>query len=337
MFMYLAFWSSHWPLHVDQEYIDRYDGVYDKGWDEIRKERFELQKEMGIIPESLELPPRLDKVVPWDDLTPEQQEYEAKKMQTYAGMTERMDENIGRLLDHLKEIDEYDNTLIFIFSDNGAESSDPTKKLFSGDNAEEYDKWFEQFDNSLENIGTDSSLVSIGLGWAQVGSTPLYREKIFETEGGTRVPMIVKLPGNSDGFTSNAFSHVQDLGPTVLEYAGVEHPGNFYNDREVHEMNGKSLKSLFDGESDFVYAEDEPMGAELFGNKALYKGDWKILSLLPPIGDGEWKLFNLAEDIRELNDLSSENPELFQEMISDYDDYADRVGVIPPEGLELPR
>ena len=171
---------------------------------------------------------------------------------------------------------------------------------------------------------------------AQVGSTPLYREKGLETEGGTRSAMIVKVPGDSVNFKTNAFSHVVDITPTILDYANVKHPGNFYDGREVHSMSGKSLKPLFEGKTDRIYAEDEPVGAELFGNRALYKGDWKALLLLPPFGDGEWKLFNLAKDVRELHDLSSENPELLEELIGDYNDYAKRVGVIPPEGLLLP-
>lgn len=337
MYMYLAFWESHWPLQTPQEFIDRYDGVYDKGWDEIRKERFELQQELGIIPGDLELPPLWDKVQPWDELTPEEQAIQAKKMQVYAGMTESMDENIGRIIQHLKDVGEYDNTLMFIFSDNGAESSDISKKVASGDDEDKYDEWYSQFDNSLENIGSESSLVSLGIGWAQVGSTPLYREKGFETEGGTLTQMIVKVPGETMNFKNNAFAHVQDITPTVLDYADVEHPGTFYQDREVHTMNGKSLKPLFEGDTDRIYAEDEPVGMELFGNRALYKGDWKALQLAPPFGDGEWKLYNLSEDVRELIDLSSENPELLEELIMDYDDYSERVGVIPPEGLEIPR
>jgi len=337
MFMYLPFWTSHFPLHAPDEYIQKYDGVYDKGWDEIRKERFETQKELGLIPQELELPPRLDAVPSWEELTPEEQKFEAKKMQVFAGMTDVMDYNIGRVIDYLKEIEEYENTLIFIFSDNGAESTDILNKAFHTDDEELYQEWMTQFDNSLENIGNETSNISLGLGWAQVGSTPLHREKGYLTEGGTRVPMIVKLPGDSVSLKTNAFSTVMDITPTILDYANVEHPGNFYDGREVHTMDGKSLKPLFESETARIYAEDEPIGMELFGNQALFKGDWKALLLVPPFGDTEWRLYNLNEDVRELNDLSSEYPELLEEMIMDYDDYAERVGVIPPEGLEVPR
>ena len=338
IFMYLPFWTSHWPLHAPDEYIKKYEGVYDKGWDEIRKERFETQKELGLIPQELELPTRLESVSSWGELTPEQQKFEAKKMQIYAAMTDVTDVNIGRVIDHLKDIGEYDNTLIFIFSDNGAESTDILHKVSHGDDEELYQEWLANYDNSLENIGAESSNISLGLGWAQVGSTPLFREKGFLTEGGTRVPMIVKLPGDSVSLKTNAFSTVMDITPTILDYANVEHPGNFYDGRDVHTMSGKSLKPLFEGETDRIYAEDEPIGMELFGNQSLYKGDWKALLLTTsPFKEIEWRLYNLNEDIRELNDLSSEYPEILEEMIKDYDDYAERVGVITPEGLEIPR
>ena len=338
IFMYLPFWTSHWPLHAPDEYIKKYEGVYDKGWDEIRKERFETQKELGLIPQELELPTRLESVSSWGELTPEQQKFEAKKMQIYAAMTDVTDVNIGRVIDHLKDIGEYDNTLIFIFSDNGAESTDILHKVSHGDDEELYQEWLANYDNSLENIGAESSNISLGLGWAQVGSTPLFREKGFLTEGGTRVPMIVKLPGDSVSLKTNAFSTVMDITPTILDYANVEHPGNFYDGRDVHTMSGKSLKPLFEGETDRIYAEDEPIGMELFGNQSLYKGDWKALLLTTsPFKEIEWRLYNLNEDVRELNDLSSEYPEILEEMIKDYDDYAERVGVITPEGLEVPR
>lgn len=258
-------------------------------------------------------------------------------MQVYAAMTDITDENIGRLLDHLKEIDEYDNTLIFIFSDNGAESTDVTKKVFHGDDPELYDEFFSAFDNSLESIGTEHSHISLGLGWAQVGSTPLHREKVFLTEGGTKVPMIVKSPDQTKSMDVNAFTTVLDITPTILDYANVEHPGTFYDGREVHPIEGKSLKPLLDGDVDRVYGVDESFSMELFGSKAVFRDNWKALNLASSLGGGQWQLFDLAEDVRELDDVSSEHPEILEKLISDYDEYAERVGVIEPEGLVLPR
>ena len=338
MFMYLAFWESHFPIHAPQEYIDKYEGVYDKGWDEIRKERFELQKELGLISVDMELPARNDHVPAWSELTQEEQAREAKKMQVYAGMTETIDVNIGRTIQHLKDIGEWDDTLLFIFSDNGAESTEIDTVWAPGEDADRYAEWMDtNFDDSIEVIGTENSNASIGPGWAQVGSTPLYREKGYMSEGGIRVPMIVKLPNHDENFKNNAFSHVIDITPTILDYAGVIHPGTFYDGRDVLSMEGKSLKPLFEGESDKIYGDDS-FTVELFGNKAVYKGEWKALQLVPPfVESAEWKLFNMSEDIRELNDLSREYPELLEELIQDYADYAERVGVIETKGLEIPR
>ncbi len=148
--------------------------------------------------------------------------------------------------------------------------------------------------------------------------------------------MIVKLPNNSVNQKSHAFSHVVDITPTILDYSGVEHPGNYYDGKDIESLTGKSLRPLLEGKTDRIYGEDEPFGVELFGNRALYKGDWKILYTMPPAGEGKWQLFNLAQDIRELNDLSNQYPEKLQELINDYNEYAERVGIIPPEGEAIP-
>jgi arylsulfatase len=230
--------------------------------------------------------------------------------------------------------------MIIVFADNGAESSDPTKKVLhsSGDSEMDFEKWLHAtYDNSFENWGNGNSMIGIGLGWAQVGNTPLLREKGYETEGGIRVPMLVKLPGKDQETSSDAFSRVTDVAVTILDYAQVQHPGTTYNDQQIHPIEGKSLRPILDDGAQRVYEEDEPVGAELFGNSALYKGNWKASKHVPPFGDGNWKLYNLADDIAEQNDLSAEYPEMLDQMIKDYDEYAKRVGVIPPIGLEIPR
>jgi len=337
MFMYLSFWNNHWPIQAPQEYIKKYDGVYDIGWDKIREQRFEKQKELGLIPQDMALPPRNSLVPAWDSLNATQQKQEAKKMEIFAAMLDSLDNNLGRVISHLKEIGEYDNTMILVFADNGAEATDPTKPVKHGTDPLEFENWLETtWDNSFENWGNGNSIIGIGPGWAQVGSTPLYREKGFETEGGTRVPMVIKMPYDDEETSTNAFSRVIDVSSTILDYAQVTHPGTTYNGKQVHPIEGKSLRPILESDVQRIYGEDEPVGAELFGNSALYKGDWKALYLVPPFGDGKWKLYNLAEDIGELNDLSEEHPDLLESMIKDYDEYAKRVGVVTPEGLEIP-
>jgi arylsulfatase A-like enzyme len=338
MFMYLSFWNNHWPIQAPQEYIKKYEGKYDAGWDKIREQRFDKQKELGLIPQNMQLSPRNNQVPAWDSLNATQQKQEAKKMEIFAAMLDSLDGNLGRVVSHLKETGEYDNTMIVVFADNGAESSDPTKPIKHGTDPLEYQRWLEtDYDNSFENWGNGNSIIGIGLGWAQVGNTPLLREKGFETEGGTRVPMLVKLPNKNQESSSNAFSRVTDVAITILDYAQVQHPGTTYNGQPIAPVDGKSLRPILEDEAQRVYGDDEAVGAELFGNSALYKGDWKALKLVSPFGDGKWKLYNLAEDVAEQNDLSEKYPERLNEMIKDYDEYAKRVGVIPPIGLEVPR
>ncbi|MGI0008727.1 MAG: arylsulfatase [Nitrosopumilaceae archaeon] len=333
MFMYLSFWNNHMPIQAPQEYIKKYEGMYDAGWDKIREQRFEKQKELGLVSQDMVLPPGNNLIPAWDSLNATQQKQEAKKMEIFAAMLDSLDHNLGRVVTHLKETGEYDNTIIFVFADNGAEASDPTK-VGHGADPKTYHQWLAgTYDNTFSNWGNGNSLLGIGPGWAQVGNTPLLREKGYETEGGTRVPMIVKMTGTNPESSSDAFTQVADVSGTILDYAQVQHPGTTYNGQQIHPIDGKSLRPILEGKAQRIYNENEPVGAELFGNSVLYKGDWKALKLAPPLGDGKWRLYNLKNDIGETTDLSEKNPELLAEMIKDYEDYAKRVGVVPPEGF----
>ena len=336
MFMYLAFWNNHWPIQAPQEYLKKYEGKYDAGWDKIREQRFEKQKELGIIPQDMVLSPRLDLIPAWDSLNSTEQQQEAKKMEIYAAMLDSLDHNLGRVINHLKETGEYDNTMIFVFADNGAEGGDPTKVAGHGADPTTYHEWLHaNYDNTFSNWGNGNSFLGIGLGWAQVGNTPLFREKGYTTEGGTRVPMLIKLPGKNQESTTDAFTRVADVSATILDYAQVQHPGSIYEGKQIHPIEGRSLRPILDETRQTIYGVDEPVGIELFGNSALYKGEWKALFLAPPAGDGIWKLYKISQDIGEQNDLSSENPEKLVELLNDYEEYANRVDVITPEGLDL--
>jgi len=254
---------------------------------------------------------------------------QAKKMEIYAAMADNMDYNVGRLLDYLKKIDEYDNTLIIFFSDNGAARTDyladSLRKRLSD---EGYFTWLETFDNSIDNLGKVNSWVSYAHGWADVGKVPFKFYKGSLSEGGNRVPFIVKLPNVKSESSSDTFTSVLDLVPTLLDYANIEYPTH-YLEHKIHPLIGKSLRPLFEGKSDSVYSDKEYVAFEYDGNKALYKGDYKILRLVSPWGDDKWRLYNLVKDPSELNDMSKQEPELFQEMISLYEKWAKNVGVVP--------
>jgi arylsulfatase len=337
MFMYMAYTATHDPLMAPQEYIQKYDGKYDVGYEKTREQRLEIQKERGFFPEDTPLIPLQLNTPPWDSLNATEKAKESKRMVVFAAMLDLMDENIGRLIDHLKEIDEYDNTLIYLASDNGsfAMRIEDQKGFQSGDDPEKFVEYMQTFDNSIENMGNENSWVSIGAGWAQNGNTPYFGFKLTTAEGGMSVPAIIKYPHQSQAEKIDAFATVRDVAVTALDYANVEHPGTSYDGRDVYPLDGKSLRPLLEGKVDRIHPADEPFATELFGGKAVYLDNWKIQSIIAPYGDSEWGLYDLSVDPTESNDLSAEHPELFEKMKGMYDDYAERVGVIPPVGSSL--
>ncbi len=325
-FLYATFTSPHDPLQVPEEYIQKYLTQYDIGWDLLREQRFKRMKELGLISKDLELSPRWKNVPAWDSLTPEQQKYEAKTMAIYAGMIDNLDYNIGRLIEHLKQIGEYENTVFVFFSDNGAEGANRAE-------LERWQTWFKQdgIDNSYENIGQPNSFITLNKGWTQASSTPFMWYKGRVSEGGIRIPAIFAYSGVIPAESrSDAFGAVFDLMPTLLGYAGVEHPGTSYNGQEIYPMAGRSLEPVLAGKSDRVYSDEEGIAFELFGygNSALFQGDWKIVRLIQPWGDGQWKLYNIRQDPRELTNLSEQYPERLKVMMDLYEQYEQEKGVI---------
>jgi len=326
-FGYLAFTAPHDPLHAPDEWLEKYRGVYDDGYDELRARRLARQKELGLLPEDAVTFPRLPTVPAWDELSDEAKAIEAREMEAYAAMVDNMDFHIGRMLDYLREIGEYDNTLIIFFSDNGANGAEVETYPSSSP------EWVaENFDNSLENIGRRGSFVGVGPSWAQVGMVPFRLFKGTVAEGGIRTPFVAVGPG-IPAARSDAFAHVADIVPTLLELAGAEHPST-YEGREVLPLRGASMLSFMRGERGSVH-ENAVVGAEFVGQKALIQGDWKALFLPQPWGPGEWQLYNLAEDPAELNDLAAQMPEKLEELIGLYDAYESEVGVVPPDMQEL--
>lgn len=341
---YLALTAPHAPLQVPDEWLDRYDGVYDEGYDVLRRERFDRMIEMGLIPDYVEYPERWDFIPAWDELSPEEQAFAIRDMELYAAMIEYMDLKVGDLVEYLKSIDEYEDTVFIYFTDNGADYHDRMGTLGFA--------WTEthpDYDNSLENLGRIYSYDSLHPGWAQVSATPLYGAKGTVAEGGIRGQLIMTYPaGFEGGRRVDGFASVTDMTPTLLDYAGVTHPAEgaetgMYGDREVQNMDGRSMRPMLEGEVEMIYGPDEGIGFEMYGgtNKALYMGDWKILRLgSRPWGAGsmaEWQLFNLAIDPTEQQDLSEIYPERLEMMIAAYEEYEEYVGFVPnrPEPISF--
>lgn len=327
-FAYLAYQAPHGPLAVPGAWRDRYKGRYDKGYDYFRAERLARQKRLGLVAQGVVGFPRLPSIPAWDTLTDEQRRHAARKMELYAAMIEYMDDQIGRLLGHLKKTGKYDNTVIVFMSDNGAAGEDMAELVDKL--APAAHDWFEAtFDNRPENWGRPGSCVEYGPAWAQVSSVPFRQFKGVVAEGGIRVPLIVSGPGvEQRGALTASPLHVMDLVPTFLDLAGIKHPAT-EGESTVAPVQGKSMVPLLEGGRKQIRSDGDATAWELFGNRALRQGDWKILFMSPPAGGtGDWQLFNLKDDPAELHDLSAEHPEKRRRLLKLWDEYVKSNGVI---------
>ena len=313
-FSYLSFMAVHIPVQVPEEYVEKYNGVFDRGWDVMREERLQRAIELGLVPESTTLAGRAYNGQIWGGLDAQQQAYSARTMQVNAGMMEAADFHFGRLLDYLDAKGELDNTLIIVTSDNGPEGG----SLGSG-GAQQLWMAIEGWDQDFDNLGQPGSMAAIGQNWASVSAAPFHLFKFNASEGGTRVPMVASGPGvESLGFV-NGRSQVADIAPTILEAAGVEFSADqFY---------GRSLMPVLSGAATEIYGERDSFGFEVSGTAALYRGNWKLTKTPEPYGDGEWHLYDLAVDSGETTDLGQARPELLREMLMEYDSYGDKVGL----------
>jgi arylsulfatase A-like enzyme len=326
-FAYMAYTAPHDPLHAPKEYIEKYNEIYDQGWDHLREKRFESLKNLGIYPKDTKPFPRLSSVKPWDELSDQDKREAARDMEVYAAMIDYLDEQVNRIFNYLKEAGEYDNTMIIFMSDNGANGHAPTTY------PEQTEVFLNSFDNSLENRGLPGSFVDPGPGWSQASMAPSRMYKVFTSEGGIKAPLLVKLPGkmSNAGTMNHSFFHIRDLMPTILDVAQVD-PKLEINGRKVMPMQGQSVLAMINGSADTPYAGADEVGYELFGLKAYFDGDWKVLWMPEPVGKGDWELFNLKSDPAELNDLSKQHPEKLQELTAKWHEYKEENGV-----LDVPR
>jgi arylsulfatase len=315
-FAFLSYTAVHDPLHAPAEYIAKYKGKFDQGWDSLFTERLNNLKSLGILPADVKSVsnPSIPK---WNTLTKEQKEDFARDMEVYAAMLEYMDMSIGRVLDYLKQEKMYDNTMIIFMSDNGANGANAHTYPGNGDGV-----YLNSFSNQLENRGLKGSYIEMGPGWAAAASAPFRYFKGFTSEGGIRAPLIIKMPGTEKeaGQWSKTFLHVADIMPTLLEITGTNYPDT-YQENVLHPLIGKSMLPILLGNATEIHTDDG-MGYELFEMKAYIKGNWKILRLPQPMGTGDWELYDLEKDPGETTDLSSQFPEVKQQLIDAWIEYA---------------
>jgi len=322
-FAYLAYTAPHWPLQVPDEWLDKYKGRYDMGYDSLRVLRFQGQKKKAIIPADAKLPPRLSSVRPWNLLTAEEKKIEARKMELYAAMVENLDKHIGQLIQSLKDSKQSDNTLIVFMSDNGAAAED----FYSHPSFGRFIQ--KQYDNRYENMGKANSFVSYGPQWAQAGAAPFKLFKEYPTEGGINTPLIIYGKGvKRKAGIQHAFINVMDLAPSFLEMAGLTYPGTYHN-HEIKAMLGQSCYSFIKGESNTIHDENYVYGLEHYGGCLLIKGNWKITNTSDPFDETAFALYDIEKDLGETNDLSKSNPGKFKEMMKEWEIFKKKTGVIP--------
>jgi arylsulfatase len=322
-FAYLAFTTVHDPLHVPEPWLSLYKGEYDDGFAALKARRAEGAKRAGVFPTNAKAAYLHPMARAWDSFSDEEKAFQSKAMETYAGMVGNMDYHIGRIINFLKDIDEYENTVIIFFSDNG---SNPTRNEdYSPGEAGE--RFLSQFDNSINSLGGPSSHYAYGPGWGSASSGPLNHFKLTPGEGGIRSPMIIVGPGVKRQHQVDAFTYITDIMPTMLEMANLKHPEK-YRGREVAPMRGRSIIGVLSGDEEDIYSPDEPVGAEMAGGKWLRRGDYKAVMVPPPFGPGEWQLFNLSIDPGETDDLSEKYPEKLEDLKTTWKQYADDVGVV---------
>lgn len=309
-FAFASYTSPHWPLQVDKKYWEKYKGLYDDGYEKLKESRLESLKKVGMIPQDAKLPPYHESVKPWDSLSKEEKMKEVKKMELYAGMVDNLDYNIGRLIKYLKKIEKYDNTLIVFISDNGA------APLNSNNSNYDY-----------ENMGESDTFVAYGPQWAEAGSSPFRYYKYFATQGGINTPMIISGPKiEKDNEIHHGFTTVMDLAPTFYEAAQISYPKTFEN-HEVYPLRGNSLFPFLSGKTTEIHTSDYVFGIEHDGNAMIRKGNWKITNITPFIEEN-FKLYNLSNDLAELNDLKESEPKKYAEMLREWSKFSNEIKVI---------
>ncbi|KAJ9137459.1 Arylsulfatase [Pleurostoma richardsiae] len=335
-FAYLPFTAPHWPLQAPREVIDKYKGVYDDGPAALRARRLQRLTELSLIPEDVEPAPMIN--TEWDKMRPAERAESARKMEVFAAMVDLIDQNVGRVVDHLEATGELDNTFILFMSDNGAEGALLEALPLMGGGKSVAQIIERYYNNKIENMGAADSYVWYGPDWALASMAPSRGYKTWITEGGIRCPCLVRYPpfAEQGGLRTNSFATVMDILPTILELAGVSNPGSQFRGREVVPVRGSSWVSHLDGKASSFHDEDKEItGWELFGLRAIRQGPWKALYMTAPRGKDKWELYNLENDPGEIHDLADSEPEILEKLVEHWEVYYSETGMFDP-GHDFP-
>ncbi len=342
VFGYLAFGATHAPHQAPAEYLAKYRGRFDDGWDVVRQRWYARQLELGVIPAGTELAPRNPGVEPWAELSEPARQLAARLQEAFAAFLDHTDAQIGRLVDGLRRLDMLDDTLLIVLADNGAsQEGGPFGVLHEM-------KWFNGLLESpdeavarLDEIGGPHSHANYPWGWAQCGNTPFRWYKQNTHEGGVHVPMVVHwpagIPAEQRGTLRDQFVFVADIAPTVYELAGVDVPTVRRGIEQLPVTGHSFAATLGDpaapGTNTVQYFENG-------GSRALVAGDWKAVTKHTPGADFDrepWELYHLASDRSECRDLAADQPQRLAEMTERWWHEAERHGVLPLDdrGIEL--
>lgn len=339
-YMYFATGATHAPHHAPKEWIAKYKGQFASGWDKLREETFARQKQLGVIPAEAQLTPRPAEIPAWDEMTPQQKELFERQMETFAGFAAHTDAEVGRLVAHLDEIGQLENTLFFyIVGDNGSSAEGGPEGTYNEMMA--LNGIVGQADQMMDHIdewGGPNTFPHFAIGWAWAGNTPFqWTKQVASHFGGTRNGMVLHWPKgiNAKGETRSQFHHVIDVAPTVLEAAKIPQP-KMVDGVEQRPMDGVSM----------LYTTDDGQAAdrrttqyfEMFGNRGIYHEGWVactrhsipwLMVPNPPLKDDVWELYHVDEDFSEANNLAAQQPEKLAELQALFLKEAERNHVLP--------
>lgn len=309
-FLYVGFTAPHWPLHAWPDDIAKYRGKYLKGWDELREQRHAKQLQLGIVQKKWGLTPRDSDVPAWSTIDQKARDEWDLRMSVYAAQVDRLDQNIGKILNAVEKTGQQDNTLILFLADNGGCAEENIKG------------------ETPALPGPAESFTSYRRPWANASNTPFRLYKHWVHEGGIAAPLIAHWPAaiKNPGRLDHQPAHIIDISASVYDAAGASYPKEA-NGKAIHPLEGKSVIPALRGQKrplhDAIYWEHE-------GNRAVRQGDWKLVSRFPH----QWELYNLAEDRTELHNLAPQDPKRVQAMKAKYQAWADRSNVLPWDQLK---
>lgn len=334
-FLYLAFGACHFPLHAPADDIRRHQGKYDQGWDAVRQQRFERQRELGIIPDDARLAPRNPNVPAWSSLSTKQKQLAVRGQEVYAAFLEHTDAQLARLITFLKAENELDDTILVVLSDNGAPGSGDSAAgiLDVRRNAYYEEETLAELSERFDALGSDDSYGLYSSGWAQASNTPLKWYKSDTYGGGTRAPLIVSWPNGQigSGRINDQYHHIIDLVPSLFEMINKPAPAEL-DQNIVLPLQGTSFAYAFDNPDSPTHKRVQYF--ETSGDRAIWKDGWKAVTR-HTTGDkyasDVWELYRTEHDFSEIDNRADEHPRRLEHLVELWHREAERDNVLPME------